>query len=202
MVWDELARGAEDDNKKDRDKWIGVWIGILAVILAVCGMGGSNATKEATLKNIEAANTWSFFQAKNMRRHVLRVQADDLELQLATNPGMAEAGKAAVQAKLADYRKQIELLTSEKTLDKPVREGLDELFERAKGLEKERDVAMAKDPYFDYAQALLQIAIVLASIAIISGGSWLLIASFFLGGFGGLLTLNGFLLLFQIPWLG
>ena len=202
MVWDELARGAEDDNKRDRDRWIGVWIGILAVILAICGMGGSNATKDATIKNIEASNTWAFFQAKNMRRHVLRLQADDLDLQLVTNPAMPEAGKAAVQARIADYRKQIELLTSEKTLDKPVKEGLDELFERGKGLERERDVAMAKDPYFDYAQALLQIAIVLASIAIISGGSWLLIFSFVLGGLGALTTINGFLLLFQIPWIG
>lgn len=202
MVWDDLARGAEDENKKDRDKWIGVWIGILAVILAICGMGGSNATKDATLKNIEASNTWAFFQAKNMRRHVLRVEVDDLELQLQTNPSMPEAGRTAVQAKIADYRKQIDLLTSEKTLDKPVREGLDELFEKAKVLERERDLAMAKDPYFDHAQALLQIAIVLASVAIISGGVWLMVASILLGGLGALTTLNGFLLLFQFPGIG
>ena len=30
---------------------------------------------------------------------------------------------------------------------------------------------MRKDPYFDYGQALLQIAIVLASVAIITGGT-------------------------------
>ena len=36
---------------------------------------------------------------------------------------------------------------------------------------------MRKDPYFDYGQALLQIAIVLASVSIITGGTSLLVLS-------------------------
>jgi len=198
MAWDDVVRGAEDDNKRDRDKWIGVWIGILAVILAVCSMAGGNAAKEATLKNIEATNLWAFFQAKNMRRHVLHMQAEDLELRLVADPNMPDAAKTALQEKIASYRKQEQALTS----DPSSNEGLDELFKRAKALEIERNLAMAKDPYFDYAQALLQIAIVLASVAIISGGSWLLMASFAIGGLGGLLTLNGFMLWFAIPLIG
>lgn len=202
MVWDDLARDAKTENERDRDKWIGVYIGILAVILAVCTMLGGNAAKDATLRNIEAANTWGFFQAKNMRRHVIRVQADQLELQLAGNPSMPETAKAAIVAKIADYKKQDVALTSDP--DKPAaeREGLDQLFEKAKRLEAERDLAMRKDPYFDYGQALLQIAIVLASIAIISGGSGLLAASFFLAAVGTLLTVNGALLLVVFPGLG
>ena len=72
----------------------------------------------------------------------------------------------------------------------------------AKALEQARDVAMAKDPYFDYGAALLQIAIVLASVAIISGGAWLLTASLLVGGLGALMALNGFMLWFQIPGVG
>src|ERR1044072_7100653 len=68
VVWDELGRDAEEANQRERDRWTGVYIGILAVILAICSMGGGNAAKDATLQNIEAANTWSFFQAKNLRR--------------------------------------------------------------------------------------------------------------------------------------
>jgi len=202
MVWDDLGRDAKKENERDRDKWIGVYIGILAVVLAVCTMLGGNAAKDATQRNIEASNTWAFFQAKNMRRHVIRVQADQLELQLAGNPAMPEEAKAAIRAKIADYRKQDEVLTRDPDRPAAQRDGLDQLFEKAKRLEAERDVALRKDPYFDYGQALLQIAIVLASIAIISGGSGLLVVSVFLAIAGAVLTVNAATLLVAIPGMG
>lgn len=198
MVWEDLGRDAEAQNKGERDKWIGVYIAILAVLLALCSMGGGNAAKEATLKNIEAANTWAFFQAKNMRRHVLRVQIDEWELGLAAQPDMPEAARTAIQAKIAQYREQEKVLTS----DPKTNEGLDELFKKGKALEADRDVAMQRDPYFDYGEALLQIAIVLASVAIISGGSLVLFGSFFVGVLGTLMTLNGYTLAFSLPFIG
>jgi hypothetical protein len=156
-----------------------------------------------TLKNIEAANTWAFFQAKNMRRHVLRVEVDDLTLRLKAEPDLTADGRAAIEAKIAEYKKQDEILTAGDPA-KPVdaREGLDQLFEKGKRLEVERDVAMRKDPYFDYGEALLQIAIVLASISIITKGSFLLGASGVLALVGSLFALNGFTLAFAIPGLG
>lgn len=203
MVWDELTRDAEGQNVRDRDRWIGVYIGVLAVLLAICSMGGGNAAKDATLKNIEAANTWSFFQAKNMRRHVLRVEADDLTLRLKAEPDLTADGRNAIEAKIAEYKTQDQILTAGDPA-KPVaeREGLDQLFEKGKRLEAERDVAMRKDPYFDYGEALLQIAIVLASIAIITKGSFLLSVSGVLAVGGALLTVNGFTLALAIPGLG
>jgi hypothetical protein len=203
MVWDELTRDAESENDRDRDRWIGVYIGVLAVLLAICSMGGGNATKDATLKNIEASNTWAFFQAKNMRRHVLRVQTEDLLLRLKVQHDLTPDGRAAIESKISDYKQQDEVLTSGDPA-KPVelREGLDQLFEKGKRLEAERDVAMRRDPYFDYGEALLQIAIILASIALITRGSFLLSVSGALAVVGTLLTLNGFTLAVAVPGLG
>jgi hypothetical protein len=198
MVWDELGREADEANQRDRDRLIGVYIGILAVILALCSMGGDNAGKDATLKTIEAANVWSFFQAKNMRRHVLRVEIDELELTAQGNSSMPEAARTAFAAKIADYKKQDADLTS----DPATGEGLDQLFARGKTLEAERDTALRQDPYFDYGEALLQIAIVLGGVALISTGSMLLWASAIAGFLGALFTLNGFTLLVNVPFLG
>jgi hypothetical protein len=180
-----------------RDKWIGVYIGILAVILAVVTTGGGNAAKEATLRNLEASNLWSFFQAKNMRRTSFVLAAEELELSLSTNPGWPTEIRSVVEAKVKSYRDQIARLTSEKATN----EGLDELFQRAKAIEAARDIALRKDPYFDYAQAMLQISIVLASIAIVSGGNLLLVPSFLIGALGVALGLNGFLLAVPVPFI-
>lgn len=184
-------------HSRDRDRWIGVYIGALAVVLAISAMGGNNAAKTATLKNIEVTNTWAFFQAKNLRRQIVRSQIESLELTLMASSQIDEARKRALTDMIASYRAIEEKLGS----DPESGEGLDELFARGKMLEEERNIAMAKDPYFDYGQALLQIAIVLASIAIISGRNAFLGLSGLLGGAGVLLTVNGFTLLFTVPWL-
>lgn len=198
MAFEDIPRGGEAAPGRARDRLIGVYIGILAVVLAVCSMGGDNAAKESTLRTIEASNVWAFFQAKNLRRQVIRTHIDDLEIVLATTPGLAEPQRAMLEGKIREQKAIEAKLTS----DPQSKEGLDELFVRGKAIELVRDAAMAQDPYFDYGQALLQIAIVLASVAIISGGSALLIMSLLLGGAGGLLTLNGFTMLLAVPFIG
>ena len=188
----------ERTGNRQRDRWIGVYIGLLAVILAISAMGGDNAAKEATLKNIAAANVWSFFQAKNVRRQLIRSHTEDLELLVETSPALTSEQRTRIAEKIAANKANDAKLTS----DPKTNEGLDELFQRGKALEAERDRAMAQDPYFDYAQACLQIAIVLASIAIISGGMPLLALSIVLGLGGTLLTFNGFTMLVHVPGLG
>lgn len=195
---DFVAASEEKGDRRERDRWTGVYIGVLAVVLAIAAMGGDNAAKEATLKNIASANVWSFFQAKNMRRQLVRSHTEDLELLLETTPGLTDEQRARIAEKIAANKAYDAKLTS----DQASNEGLDELFERGKVLEAARDRAMAQDPYFDYAQACLQIAIVLASVAIISGGVPLLVLSGVLGIAGALLTVNGFAMLVQVPGLG
>jgi hypothetical protein len=182
MSLDDVIDRLKSDSDQ-RNKWVGVYIGVLAVLLAVCSVGGGNATKDATRANIDAANTWSFFQAKNIRRSAIQMSAD---------------AKAKFAAKIKDYREQIQKLTSD-----PVRnEGLDELFVKGKAFEAERNTALQRDPYFDWSQALLQIAIVLASVHLIIGNFMLLGLSGGLGLLGVLLMLNGFTLLVPIPFIG
>lgn len=198
MASEQLSGDADAHSGKRRDKLIGVYIGLLAVVLAICGMGGGNAAKESTLRNIEASNTWGFFQSKNIRRAGIRLQADELSLLLESNPTMPDTAAKRIQAKIDEYR----ALDTKLTSDKESNEGLDELFTKGKSLEAARDLALQRDPYFDYGQALLQIAIVLASVAIISGGNLLLIASAFVGALGVIATIGGFTLAFPLPFMG
>jgi Domain of unknown function (DUF4337) len=185
-------------DKDELNKWVGVYIGVLAVLLAICNVGGANAAKDATRTNIEAANTWAFFQAKNIRRTSTNLAADDLELLLSAQPNMPAPARQAIEAKVKQYRADIQRLTK----DPEKGEGLDHLFEKGKALEAERDIALRKDPYFDWSQALLQIAIVLASVHLIIGNLMLLGLSGGLAALGVLLMLNGHTLAIKLPLLG
>lgn len=196
MSIDDVRDAVAGDDARNR--WIGVWIGVLAVLLAVGGVGGGNAAKDANRANIDASNTWAFFQAKNIRRTSYILAADELEMALLAQPGLTPEASTAIKAKVATWRATAERYRSEPD----TKEGLAELTARAKELESERDAALRKDPYFDFSQALIQIAIVLASVAIIAGTNTLLFGSYVVGALGTLLMANGFWLFARVPFLG
>jgi hypothetical protein len=198
MKADEAAEMMDKDKEGDQFKQrAAVAIAIFAMVLAICGLGGSNAGKEALNNNILASNYWNFFQAKNMRQTAYALSADELEYGWLNDPAIPDGTKAAMRAKLDQYKKTVARYESEPD----TREGKKELIARAQEHEKLRDHALKQDPYFDYAEALLQIAIVLISVAIIASLPWLAFFGGAIGILGVLLTINGFLLLVEIPGL-
>src|SRR5215831_18895007 len=62
-----------------------VCIGVLAMLLAISGLGGGNATKEMLNANIQASDTFAFYQAKNIRQTSNQLAADALETELAAH---------------------------------------------------------------------------------------------------------------------
>jgi hypothetical protein len=198
MKADEAADMMDADKAQDTfKKRAAVAIATFAMLLAITGLGGNNATKEALNSNIQASNFFNFFQAKNMRQTAYALAANELELAWANEPQLSADAKANLQRKLEDYRKTVARYESEPE----TQEGKKELLARARAEEKKRDHALAQDPYFDYAEALLQIAIVLISVAIVAEQIWLSYIGGALGLLGGLLMVNGFLLLVEVPFL-
>lgn len=200
MKADEAAEMMDADEARGNafKKRAAIVIAIMAMFLAITGLGGQNATKEALNSNILASNDYNFYQAKNMRQTSLMLAANEIELATLTNPTLPPESKAALQKKLEDYRKTIARYESEPETG----EGKKELIVRAKSHEANRDHALKQDPYFDYAEALLQIAIVLISVAIVAEQVWLSFIGGGLGLIGALLTLNGFMLWIAIPGFG
>ena len=111
---------------------------------------------------------------------------------------MPAEAKAALRAKAEQYRKTVDRYETEPETG----EGKKELVAKAKEYEAKRDRALKQDPYFDYAEALLQIAIVLISVSIVSEVVWLSLFGGAIGILGTLLMVNGFLLLVELPFLG
>jgi hypothetical protein len=199
MKADEAAEMMDQEKTRDTFKQrAAVAIAVFAMLLAITGLGGSNAGKEAVNNNVLASNYWNFFQAKNMRQTSFALAADQLELRLAQNdPALSPEAQAELKKKAEAYRKTVARYESEPD----TREGKKELIQRAKEHEALRDHALKQDPYFDYAEALLQIAIVLISVAIVADLVWLSFVGGALGIVGALLTLNGFYLFAELPFL-
>ena len=199
MEANDAAELMEQEKTADKFKQrCAVLIAVLAMLLAITALGGDNATKEAVNSNVLASNYFNFYQAKNLRQTAIMLSADHLELTALNDSSIPDAAKEALKAKVENYRKTIARYETEPETG----EGKKELLAKAKEYEKARDHAMKQDPYFDYAQALLQIAIVLISVSIIAEIGWLVGLGALLGIVGALLMVNGFLLLVEVPFLG
>jgi hypothetical protein len=199
MEANDAAEMMDQEPLRDRFKQrCAIAIAVLAMILAITSLGGSNAGKEAVNNNILASNFFNFYQAKNMRQTAFALAADQFEIAWMSDPALPADTKAALAKKLDDYRKTIARYESEPQ----TQEGKKELMARARVHEEVRDHALKQDPYFDYSEALLQIAIVLISVAIVAEAVWLAFFGGVLGVVGTLLMLDGFLLLVEIPGLG
>ncbi len=192
-----VPEALEKAVEEGQNKWTAVYIAVLAVLLAICSIGDDDASKTAVRSNIQAADTYAFFQAKNIRQTDYEIAVDQFEAQLM-DPGLTGDARRFLTDKAAAYRAKIARYDSEPETG----EGKKELLAKAQALEAERDLALKRDPYFDFGQGLLQIAIVLASVSLILGGSFLLWVSGVLGVVGTASMVNAFALLVALPFLG
>jgi len=199
-ISEEKAADASANRFRNRAALL---IAILAAVLAIAGLGGGNATDDMIGSNIRASDTWAFYQAKNVRQTVYEIAAADLESRLAT-PGGDAAERTRLSARLAEYRATIARYDSEPDADAPgdpLRgEGKRQLRAQAEAFQAAREVAGERDDNFDMAEVLLQLALVLGSVAILAVNRAILLVSVVLGVVGSALTLNGFLLLLPLPF--
>jgi hypothetical protein len=189
----ELPDPDELEERRDKafSRRVALTTALYAVILAIASLGGSNAMKEMLIEQQHATNQWAYYQAKVVREHLNRGNKMMVEVQLAAPSKLDGGERAKYEALVGKYADEEKRMNADKK----------EIEQVARRHERERDVNQARDPYFDYAEVLLQIAIVMASVSIISASRPVFIVSMVLAIIGTLLTVNGFTLWVRVPFL-
>jgi hypothetical protein len=182
----------EEIQAKAFTRRVALTTAIFAVFLAITALGGNSAMKEMLLAQQLASDQWAFYQAKAGREHYYRGQKVRLELDLLEKQTLKPEIRQKYEELLKKMASQEERYNKEKK----------EIEKEARVLEHERDVNRAKDPYFDYAEVLLQISIVLSSIAILAHSRLMFSFALVAAGLGAVLSANGFLMVFQLPFFG
>lgn len=179
-------------KEREFEKRVALTTAIFAVVLAIAALGGNKAMKETLLAQQQASDQWAFYQARSIREHQYRAQKLRLEADLLERgPAMQPDARQKFEALLAKFAEEEKRYNAEKQV----------VEKEARALEREREVSRTKDPYFEYAEVLLQIAIVMSSISILSGSRPVFIISLAVASVGALLTLNGYTLLVSVPFL-
>ncbi len=198
----EAGEGGADERFRSR---VALLIAFMAMLLAITSLGGGNAAEDIMNHNIHASDTWAFYQAKTIRQTSNKLAADMLEADLQIHgAGLTPEVRQSLERRIEEYRSTVERYEDEPDKNDPTNpikgEGRKQLTARARDFETQRDRAQRQDPNFDFSEALFQIAIVLASVAILSNSRMILKVSLVVGALATVLMLNGYFLFFELPF--
>lgn len=194
----QADRAEEKASERHRNR-TALAIAVLAAVLAVGELGGDNAKDAMIHNNIEASDTWNFYQAKNIRQTIYKLEVDRLKRERAASGARSDL----LDADIDKYAKTVTRYDDEPDPKAPgdatKGEGKKQLQARAKSYGEARELAEKRNDSFDFAKMALQLGIVLGSVSILATSRPLLWISCLLGVAGALLTLNGFFLFVALP---
>jgi hypothetical protein len=152
---DEAHHAHEHGDASARS--IAVLVSVLAAILALAGVGEKSAQNSYLTYHIAASDDWAFYQAKNVRALMRDTQADILE-------SLPTAADPAVQARVKTAREYAARMRD----DPKAHDGMKQLAEKAQQDEAARELAFHRYHWLELVVGALEIAIVLASVSVVT----------------------------------
>jgi hypothetical protein len=135
---------------------VAILIAVLAACLALSDMGEKSAQNSYLTHHISVSDTYGFLQAKNIRRTTYNASADII----ASLPAQDDA----TRARIANLRDEAQRMND----DPKTNEGSKQLLAAAEAEKRERDEAFHTYHHFERSTGGLQIAIVLASVSVVT----------------------------------
>jgi hypothetical protein len=163
---DEFAKQMREGGESGM-RHVSLAISVLAVLVAMVTVLGHRTHTEAVLMQTRAADQWNLYQAKKIRQVQIGTTMDLLSLQPSAND-------AAVKSKLAEYKAHLQKWNQE----------LADGQEKAQDLEREVDLSERRADRYDLGEALLEIAVVLSSITLLTRQHTYFVLGIVLGSIG------------------
>jgi hypothetical protein len=176
----EIQEGVElPEVREGREEYrytlpVSLTMSILAVLVAGATLLGHRAHTEELLLQTRATDQWAYYQAKNIRLHEMQGIADLLG-------ALAPQEKKETLAVREKYVKEVERYQNDK----------EDISEKAKELEKERDVASRRADRFDGGEALIEVGLVICSITLLTKRRAFWLSGLLVGALGVLMALTG-----------
>ena len=164
------------------EKRVAISIAVLAVILSFVGNLGDNAKTDAIIKTNEASNQWGYFQAKSIKGQMAGMESELLDSLGGVNPPNGYRNDEPRQKAMARLKSEAARYDKEK----------EEIKMKAEDLQKQATRDSAINDRCDLASLMLQIAVVICSVAILSHWRGFWIAGLALGLAGAIAGATAF----------
>jgi len=161
----------EIESKDRLNNWVAISVAILAAFMAVTKVKDDNLVQAMLQAKSDAVDTWSEYQAKRIKQHVLELGRDQARSLKATVP---QQSATILDEQLNHYEAEIMRYQNEES----------ELQKKARRFEEQYDTLNFRDDQFDLSDASLSVSLALLAVTALTKKKWLLLMSFILGGFG------------------
>ena len=142
--------------------FVAISIAIYALILSIISIKLDFIKDNLYSTEVEIANTWNFYQAKNIRQTFYKLSIDSLEIDSKKN--ISKESREMIQEKIVLYKDTVERYETE------INDGKQDLYAKARSLEVLREKIKVDINLFVYAHISQTIAIVMAAICLIRNG--------------------------------
>ncbi len=155
---------------------VSLTMSILAVLVAIATLFGHRAHTEELLLQAQATDQWAYYQAKNIRLHEMQSMVDLLNV-------ISTPDKEKTELLREKYQQEVERYGGDK----------DSIGEKAQEAEHERDLLRTKADRFDAGEGILEIALVICSLTLLTDKKFFWYAAMLIGAIGIVASLSGFL---------
>jgi hypothetical protein len=147
----ELRETAEEAAHDPGLRPVSLTMAILAVLVAAVSLLGHRAHTEELLLQNKATDNWSYYQAKNIRRHTYELFLDLAAITPTNNPAQADQLKEK-------YKREIERYDRDQK----------QMEEEGHKLEQETEHESRRADRFDLGEVFLEIGLVVCSITLLT----------------------------------
>ena len=147
----ELREHAEEGAHHANLAPVTMTMAILAVLVAAVSLLGHRAHTEELLSQTRATDQWAYYEAKDIRRHTYELFMDETSVFALQNSDQIEKQKEKYSKEIERYRQE------EKDIEAEARKGEDEV-----------KLQQRRANRFDLGEVLLEAALVICSITLLT----------------------------------
>jgi hypothetical protein len=161
---DDGKDGAEKEQK-DRARahlntLVAITVALLATFLSICNVKDGNIVQAMQQEQAKSIDTWSWYQARNIRAEIAEATAAELRVQATAQPSPV---RAAFEKESAVFKKLAAEQQKKKEQTKADAEAADKAY----------DAYNLHDDQFDASEAFISLAITLLALTSLTQKRWL-----------------------------
>lgn len=170
-----------ESNSGDRlNTWVAIAVALLASFMAVTKVKDDNIVQAMLQVKSDAVDTWSEYQAKRIKHHLVELGRDQA---VGLQAALKQSTALKWDEQLRHYESEISRYKKEE----------DELKNKARSFERQYDLLNFRDDQFDLSDAILSVSIATLAITSLTRKRWLLWISLAFGAFGVVMGVAGLL---------